>query len=162
MFFGLKNKMKKILTLCLIREGENILLGMKKRGFGEGRWNGFGGKLNEDEEIEEAAKREVMEEVNIEVNKLEKRGIIEFEFKGGSDIFEVHVFHTNEFNGNPVETEEMKPEWFNVNNIPFEEMWSGDRNWFPLFLAEKKFKGKFLFDEHDQVIDSNLCVVGEI
>jgi len=24
---------------------DQVLLGMKKRGFGEGKWNGFGGKL---------------------------------------------------------------------------------------------------------------------
>ena len=34
-----------------------ILLGLKKRGFGEGWWNGFGGKINHNETIEEAAKR---------------------------------------------------------------------------------------------------------
>jgi len=36
---------KKILTLAFIYKGEKVLLGYKKRGFGEGRWNGFGGKV---------------------------------------------------------------------------------------------------------------------
>lgn len=34
----------KIGTLCLVTDGAKILLGMKKEGFGQGRWNGFGGK----------------------------------------------------------------------------------------------------------------------
>ncbi len=44
-------------TLVLVIEGNKILLGLKKRGFGVGWWNGFGGKINHDETIEEAAKR---------------------------------------------------------------------------------------------------------
>ena len=48
---------KKIQTLCLIYQHPKLLLGMKKRGFGAGRWNGFGGKLHENESIEEATKK---------------------------------------------------------------------------------------------------------
>ena len=51
----------KLYTLAFIRNGDNILLGMKKRGFGVGRWNGFGGKVNSDETILEAAKRSDIE-----------------------------------------------------------------------------------------------------
>ena len=47
----------KLYTLALIRNGGDILLGMKKRGFGAGRWNGFGGKVDTDETILQAAKR---------------------------------------------------------------------------------------------------------
>lgn len=34
-----------------------VLLGMKKRGFGAGKWNGFGGKVQPGETIEEAARQ---------------------------------------------------------------------------------------------------------
>lgn len=40
-----------------------ILLAMKKRGFGAGKWNGAGGKINAGETIEEATTREVDEEL---------------------------------------------------------------------------------------------------
>ncbi|CAN0505072.1 unnamed protein product, partial [Ectocarpus sp. 12 AP-2014] len=36
-------------------DSKEILLGMKKRGFGEGKWNGFGGKVESGESVEEAA-----------------------------------------------------------------------------------------------------------
>ena len=58
---------KKITTLVLVHQGEKVLLGMKKRGFGQGRWNGFGGKLHEGETIEQAAKRETFEEAGVQV-----------------------------------------------------------------------------------------------
>lgn len=47
----------KVLTLAFIRETSRILLGLKKKGFGEGRWNGFGGKVEPGETIHEAAVR---------------------------------------------------------------------------------------------------------
>ena len=47
----LKEVKKKVLTLVYIRDDENILLGLKKRGFGTGKWNGFGGKVQVGETI---------------------------------------------------------------------------------------------------------------
>lgn len=47
----------KLYTLAFVLDAGKILLGMKKRGFGAGRWNGFGGKVHPGESIEAAAKR---------------------------------------------------------------------------------------------------------
>ena len=64
----MSSKQKKVLTLVLLREGDRVLLGMKKRGFGAGKWNGFGGKLEPGESVVEAAAREVREECGFTVN----------------------------------------------------------------------------------------------
>ncbi|MDO8668821.1 MAG: 8-oxo-dGTP diphosphatase [Candidatus Buchananbacteria bacterium] len=151
--------MNKILTLCIIHQHPRVLLGLKKRGFGVGRWNGFGGKLMEDETIEEAARREIKEESNIEVDELDKMGIIEFEFQGNPEILEVHIFKSQNFSGELIESEEMKPQWFEVDEIPFEEMWPDDKYWLPLFLAGQKFRGKFIFGAGDVIIDYDLIQV---
>lgn len=47
----------KILTLAFVIDGKRVLLGYKKRGFGKGWWNGFGGKVHHDESVEDGAKR---------------------------------------------------------------------------------------------------------
>jgi len=138
---------KKIMTLCLVHEHPRVLLGMKKRGFGAGRWNGFGGKLHEGETIEEAAKREVLEETGLTVEELYKRGVVDFEFENDPTILEVHIFRIEKYAGEPAETEEMRPQWFTVDEIPFKEMWSDDPYWFPLFLKGKKFRARFKFDK---------------
>ncbi|KKT22187.1 MAG: 7,8-dihydro-8-oxoguanine triphosphatase [Parcubacteria group bacterium GW2011_GWE1_43_8] len=151
--------MKTLLTLTIIYQHPKVLLGMKKRGFGSGRWNGFGGKVEKDEKIEEAAKREIFEEAGIKVKELEKVGIIDFEFKGNPEILEVHIFKGHDYSGEPTESEEMKPQWFQISSIPFQDMWSDDIYWLPLFLAGKKFKGYFLFDESDTVIKHELSEV---
>ena len=140
----------------MVREGPRILLGLKKRGFGEGRWNGFGGKVEAGEAIEAAARRELEEETGIVPQGLEKRGILEFAFLGEPEILEVHVFSTNSFEGEPRESEEMRPEWFHVEKIPYESMWPDDRLWLPLLLAGKNFGGKFVFDGHSTILDFDL------
>ncbi len=149
---------KKILTLCLVHKHPKILLGMKKRGFGEGKWNGFGGKVDKDETIEDAAIREMQEEANIFIEDMEKTGILDFEFKGNPEILEVHIFRVKKFSGEPMETEEMKPEWYEVDKIPVKDMWPDDEYWLPLFLENKKFRGKFLFDgsEENNILESFL------
>lgn len=154
--------MKKLLTLCIIYQHPRILLGMKKRGFGTGRWNGFGGKVMESETIEEAAKRELKEEIGIEAKRLNKVGIIDFEFKGNPEILQVHIFKAGSFLGEPNESEEMKPQWFHINEIPFKEMWPDDIYWMPLFLSGKKFKGKFLFGEADIILEQELVEIEKI
>jgi len=154
---------RKILTLGCLKKDGKILLGMKKRGFGAGRWNGFGGKLNPGESIEEAAKRETKEECGIEIIELEKIGIIDFEFEGNPEILEVHLFSIKDFSGEPVETEEMKSQWFSFTEIPFASMWPDDEFWMPLFLEDKKFKGRFLFDkEGNKVLQKELEIVDNI
>jgi 8-oxo-dGTP diphosphatase/2-hydroxy-dATP diphosphatase len=159
---------KKPLTLCVIHNHPRVLLGMKKRGFGAGRWNGFGGKIEGGETIEEAAKRELWEETGLQALEMTKKGIIDFEFENDPKILEVHIFHVTKFKGEPKETEEMKPQWFLSNELPFEQMWSDDIYWVPFFLEGKKFKGKFLFDRPSdaeysaKILAKDICEVKEL
>ncbi len=154
--------MKKILTLCVIYQHPRVLLGMKKRGFGAGRWNGFGGKVLKGEKIEDAAKREVREEAGIEVLNLVKVGIVQFEFQGNPEILEVHIFMASSFTGEPIESEEMKPQGFSFDKIPFKRMWPDDVYWIPLFLSGKKFKGKFLFGKSDVILQQELTEITDL
>ena len=160
--------MKKLLTLCIIQQNNKILLGMKKRGFGAGRWNGFGGKVEQGESLEDAARRELREEVGLEAIDLTEKGVVDFEFENDPKILEVHIFLITKFKGNPQETEEMKPQWFDIVSIPFEQMWSDDIHWMPILLSGKKFKGKFLFDKPStpeysaKIIEKNLYEVDKL
>lgn len=149
--------MKKILTLCIVHQENKVLLGMKKRGFGMGKWNGFGGKVDESETIEDATKRELFEEAGINALDLEKLGVLDFSWENKEhDILQVHIFKATDFTGEPQETEEMKPEWFNVDEIPYETMWADDIYWIPLFLDNKKFNGTFVFDEDNNILEYQL------
>lgn len=135
-------------TVAIIYQHPRILLGMKKKKFGEGKYNGFGGGLENGETLEEAVIREVMEEAGIKVMHPEKIGRILFQFDGNEQDHIVHFFRIMDFVGNPTETEEMKPEWFDIENIPYEKMWEDDKYWLPLLLKGKKFEGTFYFDKN--------------
>lgn len=147
----------RIYSLCIIRQEVRILLGMKKRGFGRGKWNGFGGKLQAGESIEEAAVREVKEESGIDIRSLEKAGVIEFEFCGNPEIMQVHIFRSADFSGVPEESDEMRPCWFPIDEIPYGEMWPDDSYWLPLLLDHRKFTGKFIYGEDGQIDNYDLA-----
>jgi 8-oxo-dGTP diphosphatase/2-hydroxy-dATP diphosphatase len=148
----------RIMTLCIIHQPPKILLGMKKEGFGAGRWNGFGGKVQDGETIEEAMLRELAEESGgLKMIDSKKRAIFRFYFPHKPEIdCEVHVFKASQFDGEPQETDEMRPQWFEETEIPFDKMWSDDKLWLPLFLADKTLKGEFFFNENDELIGYTL------
>jgi len=130
----------KHVTLLFLRENGKLLLAMKKRGFGVGKWNGVGGKVETDETYEQAAIRECQEEVGVTPQLLHKVGELHF-----FDLPDVehycHVYTANDWDGEPRETEEMRPQWFAKADIPFDSMWPDDKFWIPLMLDNKLFKG---------------------
>jgi 8-oxo-dGTP pyrophosphatase MutT (NUDIX family) len=146
----------KLLTLLIVVKNGKLLLGRKKRGFGEGYYNGFGGKVEPGETIEAAALRELEEEACIKATSIDKRGILTFIFDDKPQPWEVHVFYSNDFCSTPAETDEMCPEWFDPQNIPFDKMWADDIHWYPLFLAGKKFRGTFHFKDTHTLTQTQL------
>src|SRR5512135_2886068 len=102
-------------TLVFLVRGRppaELLLGMKNRGFGSGKYNGFGGKVEAGETVENAAARELREECGIAVtlDDLTRAAQLEFFFPAQPDWNQVvHVFLAKRWRGEPVETAEMTP-----------------------------------------------------
>ncbi len=151
--------MRQITTLAIIEDGDRALLAMKKRGFGEGWWNGYGGKVQNKETIAEAMVRELKEESGIIATNYKERAVIEFFFKGTDKVVEMHVFEVTEYRGKPVETDEMAPKWFLKKDVPYDNMWPADRKWMPLFFEGKDFTGQAVFNgETKAFIESNFHI----
>lgn len=119
-----------------IRDGK-VLLGMKKRGFGAGKWNGFGGKFDPGETAVECAKRELEEESGLVAVTMQWQAQLLFTFQDTTKLMRVHVFVVDEFEGEPIETDEMKPEWFEFDKVPLESMWHDDTFWLPGLLKRR-------------------------
>ncbi|TSS23720.1 7,8-dihydro-8-oxoguanine triphosphatase [Bagarius yarrelli] len=105
---------------------------------------------------------ELLEESGLTVNTLQKIGNITFEFVGETELMDVHVFRADDYNGQPTESEEMRPQWFDLDKIPYREMWPDDVFWFPLMLQKKKFSGYFKFQGHDVILEQKLNEVQEL
>jgi len=144
---------KKLFTLCIIHQPPRVLLGMKKIKFGKGKWNGFGGHVEEGEMIDDAARREMKEEAGIVIEEMEKAGVNEVLYlnadAGEMKEIEIHIFRVTRFSGVPAESDEMRPEWFDTNNLPWDSMWPSDPGWYPFFLKGKKFKGTLVYEDFD-------------
>jgi len=151
-----------ILTLVLARDGDRLLLGRKKRGFGQGKWNGFGGKVEAGETIETAARREFNEETGAKVSELLAVGRLSFTFANGLRELEVHVFSTDQIKGKIGETEEMAPKWFKLNAIPYDDMWADDEHWLPLFLAGRRFAGSFHYADEQVILHHSVIVIDDL
>jgi len=148
-------EIKDVTNVLFVKENK-VLLGLKKRGFGAQKYNGFGGKLRRGETIEQAALREAKEEVGLDMVEYYKAAEIEF---GESYPLRMHLFVCTKWEGEVLESEEMLPSWFHFDNIPFEEMWDDDKYWLELALSGKKFKANFIFensDDHDGTALNNV------
>ena len=143
--------MKNLTTtlLYIIKDGK-VLLGEKKRGFGQGYLNGFGGKQQEGETIEECMVRETMEEIGIKPIGLEMRALINFDlyYKGEKEKEKTYVFVASGYEGEIRESEEMKPVWFELQSLPYDKMFSDDIYWLPSLLEGKTFTADIKMDEN--------------
>ncbi len=123
-----------------------MLLIRKKRGLGAGKINGPGGRLDPGESWKAAAIREVEEEICITPTGVVERGELKFQFVDGYSIH-VRAFSASGFRGEPTETDEAAPLWFDFDAVPYEEMWADDILWLPMLFAGDNFRGRFIFDD---------------
>ena len=80
----------------------------------------WGGKAEKGEGIKATAIRETEEEIGVKVKSLGRVAVLDFYFTHSPDWDQqVVVFVTDDWEGEPKESEEMKPKWFKFKNIPY-------------------------------------------
>lgn len=143
-------------TLCLLVRGDEVLLALKKRGFGMGKWTGVGGKPLPGESIDAAARRETHEEIGVVVETLEPVATLNFYFPHlpvESDWNQqACVYLVRAWMGEPGESEEVAPRWFKRDGLPFAAMWDDGRFWLPRVLRGERFTADFLFDATNNTV----------
>ena len=152
------------MVIGYILDGNKVLLIYKKRGFGKGLYNGFGGKLENGEDSLDALKREGYEELSIKVLEADHYGKLLF-YDDNKLAIDCDVYIVKRYGGKPKESEEVKPIWFNLNEIPFDKMWEDDRHWLKHLLKKEKFVGKFyftdLFGENPRLLSHEITLYEE-
>lgn len=149
-------------VVCYFLNKRNITLGFRKQvslGLGENLISGIGGKVGdlpglEKESYEEALEREVMEEVQVKTIKYRRMGEIVFLFPA-KPKWNQHVmaYIIDEWEGDFVETDAIKPVSFNANSLPYSQMWADNQHWLPLILQGKKINAQFLYNSDNATIE---------
>lgn len=149
---------KEVCVITYLFDGDQVLLIDKKTGMGSGLVNAPGGHIEIAETATEAAIREFKEETDLEIHDPKLVGKLNFQFKDGLSE-RGYVFFAHSYSGEPKETEEARPFWCPVADIPYDKMWEDDLYWLPLALEGKKFEGSFIFD--DQKMLDKLVTIEE-
>lgn len=144
-------------ALCFLVREDRVLLAMKKRGHGEGKWNGVGGKAKPGETVEDAAIREMQEEIGVTPLSLQRVASLDFYFPHSPEKSQqAVVFLIVDWRGEPTESDEMEPKWFEVSGIPFESMWPFDDLWISRVLTGELIRGEFLFGPNNEPLESKI------
>ena len=104
-----------------------------------GKYNGLGGKLEDDEDVMAGMIREIREEAGIECTALQLRGTVSWPGfgKNGEDWLGF-VFLITEFEGTPhSENPEGPLEWIALDKLDTLPMWEGDRFFLPLVFDKE-------------------------
>lgn len=146
-----KDQHPRVCVVYLLRRGPSgteVLLGRKRRGLGEGRVVGPGGKLEPGEDARSAAVREVAEEVGLVVRPedLDARGALDYQFPYRPSWSQwSDVFVTDRWQGIPRGGDELEPRWYPVEQVPYDAMWDDARYWLPAVLRGGSVEARFTF-----------------
>lgn len=156
-------------TLCfLLRERgtrTEVLLGLKRTGFGTGKIVGIGGHVEAGESDAEAVVREVWEEAGVVVRQedLADAGVIEFLFPTRPEWnMYCRLFTTRRWEGEPAESPEITPEWFDTGALPLDLMWQDAEHWLPAALAGEVHEVVVVLNEDHESVASVEKLSGEM
>ena len=142
-----------VMTLVYPIKEDKILLGLKKLRIGQGTYVGFGGRVDSNESIEEAAVRELKEECGLiaSTTNLVDRGYLKihnpkYETLG---VLRIHIFTLTSWKGRVCETEEMKPQWFRRKSFLWHKMRESEAYWLPAVLNGRKVQVEIWYDTNE-------------
>ncbi|WVN87258.1 uncharacterized protein L203_102435 [Cryptococcus depauperatus CBS 7841] len=129
------------LVFVVDKVANKLLLGLKKRGMGFGLYNGYGGKPEQGESMQDCAIRELYEESGLTVAEQDiyyKGLLLSSRPKARESLdtylLSIHIYACMSWLGNPIETEEMAPKWFTMETLPIQKMWPEARLYVPAIL----------------------------
>ncbi len=132
-----------------------VLLGEKLRGIGAGHIVGPGGKLEAGENPEDAAIREVYEEVGLVIEPIALTPLarISYPFVNRGDLSQrSFVFSAQVFSGELTGSGELVASWWPTTAIPYERMWSDAKIWLPRALSGEFIEATIVIGESNEVL----------
>lgn len=142
----------------IVRTENKLLMGLRKEvsnDLGVGLVSNYGGKRGDSEEIaeetdSEAFDRELYEEALLTVKKKRDMGRVRFIFPHRPTWSQdVRIFLVEEWEGEPQETDSMRPMWFDIENFPSSlspyEYWEDNPYWMSAIMNGVPVNAVFLY-----------------
>ena len=153
-------------TLCfLLRDGASgpeVLLGLKRTGFGTGKIVGIGGHVEPGESEAEAVVREVREETGVTVRQedLADAGVVQFVFPA-KPAWDMHtrLFTARRWVGEPEESDEIMPQWFQTGILPVDRMWQDADHWLPVVLEGGRVNVVVTLNSDNETVASSVSLL---
>ena len=165
------NRRVEVLVFFLRKNAETnqpqVLLGLKKERTGKGKRNGYGGGVKSNETLAQAAKREVKEElgIDISIDNLKRMADINIIIKTSmwrKFSHELTVFTSREKVTNFLESDEMEDHtWYPVNSLP--DVMKTDLLWLPYVLNGDTVEGSITkknYGEKETIV--SLKIIGPV
>lgn len=146
----------------LIKDNKVVVIKYKKGNKKEGYYDIPGGKIEEGENPEQTAIREMKEETGMDIKNLRHKGNMTIEYPDRKYAFDVLI--TNEYKGEPQEFEENTSEWIEIDELLKEDKILSnimilDRFFIKGLLDDnKKFNIYIAEDEQENILDVNYTV----
>ena len=136
-----------LVTLAYVIRDSRVLLIEKRTGHGAGKINAPGGHVEPRETAAQCAVRELHEETGLMARNTTMRARIKFWEVPDRLAMVGYIFVVYEFDGELKDSEEAKPFWCPIEEIPYGRMWSDDVHWVPLVLEGRGLVASFAFKD---------------
>lgn len=136
--------MNKQAILCFLIKDDEILLAAGNYRPGKITWNGVSGFIEGSEKPEEAAVRELYEEIKVRIYEkdLEQVGMMhlynQLDDLSLEETLILTIFLCERWQGEPNATESARPKWFGFDDIPYQDMFGDTEKWLPRVLEGEK------------------------
>lgn len=147
-----KNPNRLAQLLLVDPQESRILLAYHKTGDFEGAYTGLLDTVKEQEDPRDAVRRIALALAGIRVESVDLRAVLEFSSPAYETVDE-YEFHSDAYEGTPRECDQVRPEWFALDRIPYERMPADDAIWYPTFLAGGLQVGTFHFASDQQTLE---------
>ena len=151
-----QQNVKNLTTLCYVeKDGCYLMMHRisKKNDVNKDKWIGIGGHFLQNESPEECLLREAKEETGLTLTNYRLRGIVTFVCDLQDEAEYMHLFTSDEFEGELIDCNEGTLEWVPKHEIYNLNLWEGDKIFHklldenaPFFLLKLVYTGDTLVE----------------